>query len=132
MIDAGQVLCPVDLFQAALIYQHGHAPSYYLLAHILVVAAAFQGHDAAVKLSASTMDRYLRRVGQPQVFGTQLRTIPRDPDFSPEPFDRKLLPDFVRTLYNVLNLADLEVPLERMNQAGQPECVAAQHCWKWS
>lgn len=119
LIAAGEVRCPVDLYRAALVYQHGYSPRHYLLAHALATAAAFQGHEAALKLSASTLDRYLGSVGQPQVFGTQLRKMPGDAEFNPEPFDREMLPDFVRALYNVPNLADLEVRLERMNNADE-------------
>lgn len=120
LIAAAELRCPADFFHAAMVYQHGHSPSHYLLAHILATAAAFQGHEPAVKLSASTLDRYLGTVGQPQVFGTQLRKMPWEGDLSPEPFDREMLPDFVRQLYNVPSLADLEARLERMNQADQP------------
>ena len=103
-----------------MVYQHGHTPSHYLLAHILATAAAFQGHEPAIKLSASTLDRYLNTVGRPQVFGMQLRKMPWEDEFSPEPFDREMLPDFIRQLYNVPSLAELEARLERMNQAEQP------------
>lgn len=120
LIAAAELRCPVDFFRAAKVYQHGHSPSHYLLAHILATAAAFQGHEPAIKLSASTLDRYLGRVGQPQVFGTQLRKMPWADDFSPEPFDREMLPDFVRQLYKVPSLADLDAHLSRINQAKQP------------
>ena len=120
LIAAAELRCPVDFFHAAMVYQHGHSPSHFLLAHILATAAAFQGHESAIKLSASTLDRYLGTVGQPQVFGMQLHKMPWEDDFSPEPFDREMLPDFVRQLYNVPSLADLEARLERMNQGAQP------------
>ena len=120
LIAAAEVRCPVDVFRAAMVYQHGHTPSHYLLAHILATAAAFQGHEPAIKLSASTLDRYLNTVGRPQVFGMQLRKMPWEDEFSPEPFDREMLPDFIRQLYNVPSLAELEARLERMNQAEQP------------
>ncbi len=120
LIAAGEVRCPVDLYRAGMVYQHGHSPRHYLLAHILATAAAFQGHEPAIKLSASTLDRYLRRIGRPQVLGTQLGKFPGYDQWSPEPFDREMLPDFVRQLYNVPSLADLDARLERMNQADQP------------
>lgn len=120
LIAAAELRCPADFFHAAMVYQHGHSSSHYLLAHILATAAAFQGHDPAIKLSASTFDRYLGTVGQPQVFGTQLRKMPWEDDFSPEPFDREIVPDFVRQLYNVPSLVDLEARLERRNQGAQP------------
>lgn len=120
LIAAGEVRCSVDLYRAALVYQHGYSPRHYLLAHIFATAAAFQGHEPAIKLSASTLDRYLRRIGRPQVLGTQLGKLPGEDRWSPEPFDREMLPDFVRQLYNVPSLADLEARLERMNQGDQP------------
>ncbi len=120
LIAAGEVRCPVDLYRAALVFQHGYSPRHYLLAHILAGSAAFQGHEPALKLSAMTLDRYLRRVGQPQVFGTQLTKMPGETDFTPEPFDRQLLPDWLRALYNVSSLVELESRLERMNNPDQP------------
>ena len=120
LISAGEVRCPVDLYRAALVYQHGYSPRHYLLAHILATAAAFQGHEPAIKLSASTLDRFLRSIGRPQVIGTQLGKIPGEDQWSPEPFDREMLPDFVRQLYNVPRLAGLDERLERMNQVDQP------------
>lgn len=120
LIAAGEVRCRADLYRAALVYHHGYSPRHYLLAHILATAAAFEGHEPAIKLSASTLDRFLRRIGRPQVLGTQLGEIPGEDQLSPEPFDREMLPDFVRQLYNVPRLAELDARLERMNQADQP------------
>ena len=120
MIAAAELRCPVDFFRAAMVYQHGYSPRHYLLAHILATAAAFQGHEPAIKLSASTLDRFLRSIGRPQVLGTQLGKLPGEDQWSPEPFDREVLPDFVRQLYNVPRLAELDARLERMNQADQP------------
>lgn len=120
LIAAGEVRCPADLYRAALVYQHGYSPRHYLLAHIFATAAAIQGHEPAILLSASTLDRYLQRIGRPQVLGTQLGKLPGEDHWSPEPFDREMLPDFVRQMYNVSGLADLEARLERMNQTDPP------------
>jgi hypothetical protein len=60
----------VDFYYAAFISQHGNDPSDYLLAHTLAMAAMARGYDAAW-ISAATLDRYLQKIGQAQVFGTQ-------------------------------------------------------------
>ena len=97
-----------DFYDAGFIFQHSDSADGYLFAHVLAMEAVFRGYDRAKWLTATTLDRYLQMVKQPQVFGTQ---YPRDPKLPPlradshvitfsgrtqEPYNTQLLPDSVR------------------------------------
>jgi TonB family protein len=62
-----------DYYNAALILQHGDSASDYLKANELAKKALeLNPHDRPAKtLIAQSWDRYLRRLGQPQWYGTQ-------------------------------------------------------------
>ena len=60
-----------DWFHAALILQHGPDATDTLLAHEMAIAALAAGDPRARWLAAATEDRFLRRLGRPQRFGTQ-------------------------------------------------------------
>jgi hypothetical protein len=68
-----------DLFNAALILQHGSRPEDYLLAHDLCVAglARVGGRQELIPslawLAAASEDRWLWSIGRKQRFGTQMR-----------------------------------------------------------
>ena len=66
-----------------------------------------------------SLDSYWGSVGQPKVLGPPLRKMPGDTDLSPEPFDREMLADFIRLLYDILDLAGLEARLDHMNQSDE-------------
>lgn len=74
MLDAGEVRTGTDYYHAAMVYQHGQTPDEYLLAHVLAMDAVARGSNEAKWLSAATLDRYLRAIWQPQVFGTQFQS----------------------------------------------------------
>ncbi len=69
----GKLATGNDYYHAAMVLQHGDHPHDFLLAHDLAVAAAIMGQAHARWLAAASEDRFLRRVGQPQRFGTQFR-----------------------------------------------------------
>lgn len=118
LLSAGKLACPADLYRAAIVFQHGHDKNDYLLAHVLASAAAFEGHEAARWLSAAALDRFLGKVGQPQVFGTQYRRPPGQLTYSQEPFDRDLLSRTTREVFGVPDLAAQQARLEGMNDRG--------------
>ena len=99
LIDAGQLASGADFFHAAMILQHGHSVEDALLAHDLSVVAMGKGESRARWLAAASMDRYLRRIGSLQRFGTQsaaknnrpLRVEPTDPN----------VPDWLRRQFDV-------------------------------
>jgi hypothetical protein len=115
LLAAGELKTAQDFHDAAFIFQHGHSPDDYLLAHILAIEAVIKGDASSKWIAAATLDRYLQAIGQKQVFGTQylsksylyLLQHKDDPDAvnSPEaqqkgmtqdPYDRTLVPDALR------------------------------------
>jgi hypothetical protein len=71
MLDAGGLHSADDFYHAAFVFQHGDESSDYLLAHVLAVAAQGKGQPQAGWIAMATLDRYLQKVGQAQVLGTQ-------------------------------------------------------------
>lgn len=116
LLEDREALCAEDLYRAAMVYQHGHSPDHYLLAHVLATAAAIGGHPPARRLAASTLDRFLHRIGRPQVLGTQLHKYPGESEFSPEPYDRDFVPRTVRESFDVPTPAEQEARLVELNR----------------
>ena len=77
IIDAGQMRSSADHFHAAMVFQHGEGPDDYKLAHELAKKAAEldPSNRTAKWLSAAAMDRYLRSIGKPQIYGTQFMVL---------------------------------------------------------
>ena len=68
---AGRLQTGPDWLRAALILQHGNEADDFLLAHEMCIAAVAKGEDGARWLAAASEDRFLRKIGRPQRFGTQ-------------------------------------------------------------
>jgi hypothetical protein len=119
LLDAGQLRTGKDFASAALVFQHGATSNDILLAHVLAMTAVAQGGTDSRRLAAITLDRYLERVGQPQVFGTQFSTSDvNDPrKWTLEPYDVDLIPDALRAINCVESRESTEQLLARM-QAG--------------
>lgn len=113
LLDAGEVRTGDDFFHAAQVFNHGVTPDDYLRSHVLAVLAASKGTSAAMFLSAAALDRYLRSIGRPQVFGTQLTR--QDGKATNEPFDRSMS-DGLRTAFGVPSLSEQESRLREMNK----------------
>ena len=96
----GKIQSAEDYYYAAFIFQHGLKPSDYLYAHVLAVTAVDKGLHNAMWLSATTLDRYLQSIQQPQVFGTQFGSLFNNRD-DQEPYDRELLSDTMRARWCV-------------------------------
>ncbi|MFB9314375.1 hypothetical protein [Nocardioides plantarum] len=71
LLDAGRVVAPADLYDAAWLLNHGDEVGELGLAHELAARAAAAGHGPARWLAAATLDRWLMYQGRPQRFGTQ-------------------------------------------------------------
>lgn len=115
LVDTAARLCPEDLFHAAMVFQHGREPRDHLLAHVLAVASASDGHEPARWLSAATLDRFLHSVEQPQIFGAQYRKEGSEP-WTQEPFDRTIVSDKIRALFRMSALSGQRDRLEEMNR----------------
>ena len=113
LLDAGALRTATDLYSAALVFQHGDTAEDYLLAHTLAVAALGEGSTASPWLAAATLDRYLQKVGQPQIYGTQTLMRRGEPP-TREPFDHALVPDSIRSVLGVSTRA-----AEEARQAAQ-------------
>jgi hypothetical protein len=57
--------------------------------------ALSKGNAAAIWIAAATLDRYLQKSGQKQIFGTQFLTDPAM-NWTQEPYDRRFLSDELR------------------------------------
>ncbi len=95
LLAVGSLHTGKDFEEAAVVFQHGDTPDDYLLAHTLAVAAVSKGETTATWIAAATLDRYLWKVGQKQVFGTQYSGDAKH-EWTQEPYDRELVSDALR------------------------------------
>jgi hypothetical protein len=93
LIDQSGVRTGKDYERAAMIFQHGDTPEDIILAHVLAVTALGNGNPGARWLAAASLDRYLHRCGQPQIFGTQFtnKEVSTKEGWTMEPYNRQLL-----------------------------------------
>ncbi len=99
LIAEDKVQTGEDYYYAAFIFQHGQKPEEYLYAHVLAMTAVGKGFEPAKWLAAATLDRYLRSVKQPQIFGTQFGSLFDNGDL--DPYNKELLSDKMRQLWCV-------------------------------
>jgi hypothetical protein len=93
LIDQAAVRTGKDYERAAMVFQHGDTPEDILFAHVLAVTALGKGNTAARWLAAASLDRYLHRLGKPQIFGTQFtnQDVGSQQGWTMEPYNRRLL-----------------------------------------
>lgn len=93
LIDQGSLNTGKDYERAAMVFQHGDGADDILMAHVLAVTAVGKGDLAARWLAAAALDRFLHRVGQPQVFGTQFlfKAENGQATWTMEPYNRTLI-----------------------------------------
>lgn len=117
LLASGALHTGKDYEEASFVFQHGDSPSDYLLAHTLAMIAVSKGDVTAIWIASATLDRYLEKIGQKQVFGTQYS---RDPQhgWTQEPYDRGLVSDALRS--------QLGVP-PQSEQAEQLKAYQTQH-----
>lgn len=138
LLAAGELRTAQDFHDAAFIFQHGHEPDDYLLAHILAIEAIVKGDESSKWIAAATLDHYLQAIGQKQVFGTQYlsrgylyvlqhkddpnamkSTEAHQQGNTQDPYDRTLVPDALRGDFCVPDQAAQVTNLGELN-AGQP------------
>lgn len=107
LLDSGRLNSADDFYHAAYVFQHGDEAEDCLKAHALAVIAAARGKEEAAWIAAATLDRYLQRIGQPQIYGTQFLHPPGG-KWTQEPYRRDLLSDAVREASGVPPLAAQE------------------------
>ena len=93
LIDSAALRTGKDFERAALVFQHGEEPDDILFSHVLAVTSLGKGNASARWLAAASLDRYLHKLGRPQVFGTQLTTkdVKSQAGWTMDPYDRQLL-----------------------------------------
>lgn len=95
LLASGALHTGKDYEEAAFVFQHGDSPQDYLLAHTLAMVAVSKGDALAIWIAAATLDRYLQKIGQPQIFGTQFSRGAKT-DWTQDPYDRTLVSDALR------------------------------------
>jgi hypothetical protein len=96
LLAIGSLHTGKDFEEAAVVFQHGATANDYLLGHTLALVAVSKGDATAVWIAAATLDRYLWKVGQKQVFGTQYYSGDAKHEYTQEPYDRELVSDALR------------------------------------
>lgn len=119
LLDDGALRTGADFHAAAFLFQHGSTADDYLLAHSLAVAAVAKGKPEASWIAAATLDRYLQRIGQPQIYGTQF-IVTKQEGASMGAYNSALVPDTLRAALNVPDRAAQAVRLEAMQKLAPP------------
>lgn len=108
LLAEGKLHSGKDFERAAFIFQHGHTPDDFLLAHTLAMVAVARGDIKALWISAATLDRYLHSIHQPQIYGTQFDYKP-DGGLTQKPYNRQLISDALRRDLGVPSQAEQKV-----------------------
>ena len=120
LLDQDALRTGTDYRQAAFIFQHGSTPSDYLLAHCLAMVGVSRGDMESRWIAAATLDRYLRSIKQPQVFGTQyFKEGPSSP-YTQEPYDHALFPESIRKAFCVPSVSQQKDMLAAYNANQRP------------
>ena len=117
LLASGALHTGKDYEEASFVFQHGDSASDYLLAHTLAMIAVSKGDVTAIWIASATLDRYLEKISQKQVFGTQYSRYPEH-GWTQEPYDRGLVSDALRS--------QLGVP-RQSEQAEQLKAYQTQH-----
>lgn len=130
MLEAGSIVTGKDYERAAFVFQHGMATDDYLLAHILAVTAIGKGNPGGRWIAAATLDRYLQKIGQAQVFGTQFLSKMQDgkQTWTMGEFNRSLVPAELRDANCVPDDADQAAMLEAFSKGIEPPKPKKQPC----
>jgi hypothetical protein len=119
LIDLGRAATGKDYEHAAMVFQHGDTADDILMAHVLAVTAIGKGNGDARWLAAAALDRFLQRMGRPQVFGTQYNMQNGQP-WTQEPYNRDLIGNRLRA-DNCVPDQDYQVKaLEAMRRSEDP------------
>jgi hypothetical protein len=114
LLNDGKLRSADDYYHAAMVMQHGDQADEYLLAHILATASLKLGREKSAWLAAASLDRYLMKIGQPQLFGSQFNN-PQPSDLSKwtnEPYNEKIVSDSLRKIYYQPTLEETKNRLE--------------------
>jgi hypothetical protein len=85
------------------------------------MVAVKKGDQDAIWIASATLDRYLHKIGRPQVLGTQYDSKDSMP-WTQEPLDRSLVADALRSELKVPVLDQQSKDLAEMNKKAQSAC----------
>lgn len=135
IISRGELHTGRDFEEAAVIFQHGSETDDFLFVHVLAVVAVAKGRSQSRWLAAATLDRYLHRMNQPQIYGTESLGTPysvrgtRVYKYTQDPYNRSLVPDSMRAEMCVPDLGSQEHALELLNRGKEsPERTNGAGC----
>lgn len=122
LVARGALQTGNDFDRAAFIFQHGDTTDDFLLAHTLATVANAKGSARSRWIAAATLDRYLQRGQQPQIYGTQYNVGPKQGDqFTQEPYNRQLVPDALRAAMCVSDQAAQQEVVDLLRQGKEPQ-----------
>jgi hypothetical protein len=130
LIDPGRLATGKDYERAAMVFQHGDSSDDILLAHVLAVTAIGKGDMDARWLAAASLDRFLKRIGQPQVFGTQFfsKTENERQTWTMEPYNRSLIGLSLRDANCVPDQEHQAETLKAFSTGEQPQAPKKPPC----
>lgn len=121
LVSRGALHTGDDFDRAAFVFQHGDATDDFLLAHTLATVAVAKGSARSRWIAAATLDRYLQRMQQPQIYGTQYNIGPKQGDqFTQEPYNRQLVPDSLRAAMCVPDQPSQQEVVDLLRQGKEP------------
>jgi hypothetical protein len=123
LLEQGRLRTGKDFERAALVFQHGTGTDDILMAHVLAVTALGKGNIHARWMAATTLDRFLQRSGQPQIFGTQFlsKTEGEHTNWTMEPYNQTFIPAALRQTNCVPNLDQQSAMLEAFRAGNEPK-----------
>jgi hypothetical protein len=130
LIDKGEVRTGLDYERAAMVFQHGDTSDDILFAHVLAVTALGKGNTQARWLAAASLDRYLHRLGQPQVFGNQYtnKDTSGNEGWTMEPYNRELIAPSILQANCVPDRRDQEAMLDAIRKGVEPPAPQRPPC----
>jgi hypothetical protein len=130
LMEQGRLSTGKDYERAAMVFQHGEGSDDILMAHVVAVTAIGKGDTDARWLAAATLDRYLMRIGQPQIFGTQFnsKTEGGQTTWTMEPYDRTLIEPNLRDANCVPNQINQAEALQAISRGQEPQPPKKRPC----
>ena len=136
LVKRGELHTGADFEEASVIFQHGLDQDDYLLAHTLAVIAVAKGRSQSRWLVAASLDRYLHKLKQQQIYGTE--SLPSQTlksgsksayHWTQDPYNRVLIPDSLRSELCVPDLAQQQRALQLLNEGKEsPERTNGPGC----
>ena len=133
MVKRGELHTGADFEEAAVIFQHGLDRDDYLLAHTLAVISVAKGRSRSRWLVAASLDRYLHKMNQQQIYGTE--SLPNKDSsktadkWTLDPYNRFLISDSLRAELCVPDMAQQQRALQLLNEGKEsPERTNGPGC----